>query len=206
MKSYINDQMIKKFQKSLPSIRIKLGLENLSAMPDNFGVGGNTFRAYVGYVLPPSSVYRNWAKKQTNSIQKKLPVNETSSEECFINWHEKLYRFLCRYWLKQQGDSLSLAHGYKLVDLYIKWLSRYEFEDKQFVINLNKYANCAIDSQVLIKINICYSSCLPIHNPSMGHVKNKNTYDYCQQLISNFCDEAMATRLEFDYWAWKKGS
>jgi hypothetical protein len=198
--------MIRQFQKSLPSIRKMQGQEDLSSMTDNFGVGGNTFRAYVGYELPPSSIYRSWAKKQTNRIRKKLPINETSSEESFIIWHEKLYRSLCRYWLKKQGKPLSLAHSYKLVDLYIKWLSRYEFQEKMFVININKYANCAIDSQVLIKIDICYSSCLPIHKPSMGHVKNKNTYDYCQQLISSFCDDAMATKLEFDYWAWKKGS
>lgn len=198
--------MLKQFQKSLPSIRRNLGQENLSSMTDDFGVGGSTFRAYVGYELPPSLIYKGWAKKKTNHIQKTLPINKTSSEECFIAWHEKLYRSLCRYWSKKQGTSLSLAHGYKLVDLYIKWLSRYAFHEKQFVINLNKYANCAIDSQILIKIDICYSSCLPIHKPSMGHVKNKNTYDYCQQLISNFCEDAIATKLEFDYWAWKKGS
>ncbi|MCB1753743.1 MAG: hypothetical protein KDI74_18705, partial [Gammaproteobacteria bacterium] len=93
----------------------------------------------------------------------------------------------------------------KLIDLYIKWLSQFNYPNKIFVTNLNKFSSCALDRQTLNKINLCYSQCLPINNPSMGDIHNKNTYVFCQEIINEFCIQATATKLEFDYWAWKKG-
>jgi hypothetical protein len=39
----------------------------------------------------------------------------------------------------------------------------------------------------------------------MGNIFNQNTYEFCQQIINDFCTQAGGTKLEFDFWAWKKG-
>jgi hypothetical protein len=39
----------------------------------------------------------------------------------------------------------------------------------------------------------------------MGHIANRHTYDSCQEIIDEFSKAYGATRLLFDYYAWKAG-
>lgn len=205
MKQYIDNKQLVLFKKSLTRIRKIIGNKNVSEIDTSYGVAGSTFRAYRGYAESPSGVYREWAKTQTYEIIKSQPTKDISSNAKFKLWHENLCNSLNKHWKKKQCKNLSFAHSYKLIDLYIKWLSQYDYKDKNFVKKLNQYASCALDRQTLEKINLCYGKCLPISQPRMGDIFNQNTYDFCQRIINDFCMKTSATKLEFDFWAWKKG-
>lgn len=205
MKQYIDNQQLNLFKKSLKNTRSILGRKNISEVDKFYGIAGNTFRAYRDYAKSPSVVYRQWAKIQTNKIIKFQPTKQISTSAKFRNWHKNLCDSLNTHWKKKQRKKLSFAHFYKMIDLYIKWLSQFDYPDKNFVKKLNKYASCALDRQTLEKINLCYGKCFPINQPRMGDIFNQNTYNFCQRIINDFCMKASGTKLEFDFWAWKKG-
>lgn len=205
MIKYIDQAQLSEFKKCLTDIRKNFGKKNTKNIDLSYGVEGNTFRAYRGFTKPPSSIFQEWARPYTEKIIKAQPSAAVSTESNFKKWHSDTAISLSSQWNKAQDKGLSFAHTYKLVDLYIKWLSQFEFQDKSFVAHLTKYASCALDSQTLNKINICYSKCLPISNPRMGDIHNASTYELCQEIIGNFCQSAGATKLEFDFWAWRKG-
>ncbi len=206
MKIYIDKSQARIFSKALVGIRKNIGSSSLASISNEkqYGVAGNTFRAFRGYNLAPSVVFRNWAKERTEKIinhDSKTKLNQKS----FITWHNDLVNSLGSYWLESQGDALSFSHNRKLIDLYVKWLSQFQFQHYTFHLDLNRFSYCALDSQTLSKINKCYSECLPINKASMGDIYNKNTYDFMQKIVHDFCLSCSATPLEFDYWAWKKG-
>ena len=205
MNKYLNKQQLILFSKSLKKTRSLLGRSPIAEMTPSYGVAGNTFRAYRGWRHSPSETYRAWAEKYTHRIIKDPPTESISTQKKFQQWHKSLYDSLNRYWKKRQDNALSLAHCYKLIDLYIKWASQFDFDDDKFITMLNKHASCALDRQTIERLNKCYSYCLPISSPRMGDIINQNTYDYCQEIIYAFCKEAGGTKLEFDYWAWERG-
>ncbi|VAW77598.1 hypothetical protein MNBD_GAMMA14-1284 [hydrothermal vent metagenome] len=127
------------------------------------------------------------------------------SREGFLEWHEFLLASLERRWRYYEGGVPDLAHRLKLVDLFIKWLSGYDFGEPRFIEALEHNAHCALDSQTLHKMNICYSNALPIARPSMGNIANMRSYLLCQDLIDRFATRFGGTRLLFDYFAWRKG-
>ncbi len=92
-----------------------------------------------------------------------------------------------------------------MVDLYIKWLCSNNECSEKLANSLIKYAYCALDSQILTKLNEALNHALPIRKPSMGDIANQYTYDYCQSLIKDFSETYNGTRLLFDYYAWERG-
>jgi hypothetical protein len=123
----------------------------------------------------------------------------------FLSWHTSLADSLDLHWTRYQPGSLSFAHRYKLVDLFVKWLSTHDFGAPNLTEALVAHANCALDSQTLGMLNECLSMALPIVNPSMGDIHSRSTYDFCQDLIGEFSAHYGGTRLLFDYFAWRPG-
>lgn len=101
-----------------------------------------------------------------------------ATAEGFHRWHASLAESLQADWTARQGTALSFAHQHKLIDLFIKWLSRYDFDCAQLTDAFMSHANCALDSQTLAKLNDCLSSALPIKRPSMGDIHNEQTYKF----------------------------
>lgn len=206
MKQYINRKLVAEFRKRIRGIIKKhIGQEHIQPNESTFGLAGNTFRAYTGWNNKPSDLYKSWAKNVTVGLMKHEPKKEITTRDDFLKWHKGLYNSLQKHWKKHEGRQLPLSHGYKLVDLYIKWLSAHQFQDDMFLERIIRNANCALDSQILERLNECYSMALPIFKPSMGHIHNQNTYDLCQSLIAEFSESSGGSRLLFDYWAWQKG-
>jgi len=207
MEQYINKKLARGFRNSLPEIgEKKTGQIPINSHDTSYGVAGNTFRAYRGWNNKPGEVYKAWAKNVTATLIKQQTTENISTRERFLKWHKKLYNSLQRHWKKHEGEQLPLSHCYKLVDLYIKWLSSHQFKDKKFLEGIIRNANCALDSQILERLNRCYSMAFPICKPSMGHIHNQNTYDLCQSLIAEFSESCGGSRLLFDYWAWQTGN
>ena len=197
------------FRAAIPGIRRELSKVSFDSRDViSYGIDGSTFRAYRNLPIAPSEAYRFWAKDFCDTLDTKTLTLKVSTPKRFRAWHESLGDSIGEAWKQQQGIELSFAHTYKLVDLFVKYLSRYDFNSPQLTKSVEQNANCALDSKILTKINKCLSFALPLSDkPSMGHIHNRVTYDFCQQLIDGFvahCGEG-GTRLFFDYWAWGEG-
>lgn len=202
---YFSSKHGKAFARALPELRQRIGRTPIAQHNSDFGVGGNTFRAYRDWHLPPSSVYREWADGVLTNLDAQLLAVQTATVDGFRSWHASLADSLQAHWTAQQGDSLSFAHQHKLIDLFIKWLSGHDFSVPRLTDAFMLYGNCALDSQTLGKLNECLSLALPLTKPSMGDIHSRRTYDFCQTLIGCFAHHYGGTRLLFDYFAWRPG-
>jgi hypothetical protein len=202
---YIDPKLAAKFTAALPRLKKKLGAVPYAKRKPSYGVAGETFRAYQGWNNKPSELYRDWAAVICESLTSELLVTHLQSRSAFLKWHESLAASLQKQWFSRERKRLSFAHQYKLVDLFVKWLSRHDFGLKTITSGFAAYANCALDRQTLKKLNACLSHALPMPAPSMGHIICRNTYQFSQEAISEFAAYCGGTPLLFDYFAWKKG-
>ncbi|OGW03367.1 MAG: hypothetical protein A2W77_02800 [Nitrospinae bacterium RIFCSPLOWO2_12_39_16] len=205
MKKYYSNPIGTDFKASLPRLRKKIRAESFDPNDSIYGIAGNTFRAFRGF-KKPSRTYRSWARSITENAIKNQ--DGFDSQDDLDKWHIELYSTLKNHWKKEQDNEPSFAHTYKMVDLYLKWLCSNEKCPEKLANSIIKYGYCALDSQILKKLNEALSYALPIRirNPSMGDITNENTYEYCQSLIKDFAENFNGYRLLFDYYAWVPGS
>jgi len=197
------------FSAALPGLRKLVGIEPFAKHDKKFGAAGNTLRAYRDFSKPPSVVFRKWAAevcghRSTSEFSSELE-RHLASRAAFLRWHVTLGRGLQRVWRREEERSLKFAQQFKLIDLFIKWLSEHDFGSASVKEGFIQNANCALDRQILAKLNECLSRALPMPAPSMGHISNEHTYNFCQDLIAEFARNCGGTPLLFDYWAWKRG-
>jgi hypothetical protein len=205
LRRYFSPDCGNAFANALPELRQRIASIQFCPHGSDFGVSGNTFRAYVRWPEPPSIVYREWAQGICTELNIETLEQKLGTADGFNVWHTALAGSLQEHWVHRQGRELSFAHTYKLIDLFIKWLSMRDFKSLQFSQCLVSYANCALDSQTLSKLNECLSMALPLSKPSMGDIHSMRTYEFCQALIEAFASHYGGTRLLFDYFAWRRG-
>lgn len=203
--SYFDQALQEQFKQQIPTLRGSLGRRPAGDWGRTFGVGGNTYRALGGYIQAPSYVYQDWAKRQLAKINGQFLEQKAGSRADFLAWHSSLIASMDRHWTKAMNDSLSFAHTRKLVDLFVKWVSHYDFGTSRATDLLVLHANCALDRQTLTKLNACLSGALPIHKPSMGDVSCQSAYSFCQDAIHEFASSCGGTRLLFDCFGWTRG-
>ena len=204
-RSFYSVELGAAYAAALPALQEKLSCIDFACRSSDFGIAGNTFRAYRGWGIRPSIVYREWAASVCSSLDPDSLATQICSEHGFQSWHLILSESLQNYWVTRQGKPLSFAHQHKLVDLFVKWLSSHDFETPKFSNALVANANCALDSQTLCKLNECLSYALPMSSPRMGDIRSETTYTFCQNVISDFARTHGGTRLLFDYFAWRSG-
>lgn len=202
---YFNASLQRKFTAAIPRLRKQLAATPFPGHDANFGVGGETFRAFRNLPERPSVVYRSWAAKICDKLTPKSLNGQLQSGESFEAWHCSLVDELSARWKSRQGTQLSVAHKYKLLDLLVKWLSAHDFGHSEITRGFEQYWHCALDRQTLTKLNKCLSFALPIRSPSMGDIHAEQTYLFCQELIREFAASCGGTPLLFDYFAWKRG-
>ncbi len=193
------------FSDALPELRKQIGSKPFKPLLSNYGVAGNTFRAYRGWAVQPSKVYRQWAERVCAKLDIPELEQQLGYEEGFRVWHTALADSLQQHWINTQGDALSFAHQHKLIDLFVKWLSTHDLGSPSLSQSITLRAYCALDSQTLSKLNECLSMALPLSKPSMGDVHSKHTYAFCQTLIDRFAGNFGGSRLLFDFFAWRRG-
>lgn len=209
IRKFINEGQLREFQKAIPEIQKEImGQEKWESNDGSYGARGNTFRAYGVYVEgenTPSAIFRRWARRKTPQVLRTDPQLISSQDE-FDLWHKKLGKSLQSYWQREEsGKELSTAHKYKLVDLYIKWLTKHSLPEPSLNEMLIRFGHCALDLQSIRMINDHLSEILPIPSPSMGNVISENSYNFLQEIIREYCNIAGGTSLIFDYYAYKKG-
>ena len=202
---YFSSEQGAAFARAIPGLRSKIGVIPFKPEGSNYGVGGNTFRAYTGWSKPPSKIYRQWAERICDQLKFGLLEQQLETNDGFIAWHGSLAKSLQNDWQQEQGAALSFAHQHKLIDLFVKWLSTHDLSSLILSESLVLRANCALDSQTLYRLNECLSMALPIAKPSMGDIHSRNTYAFCQTLIEKFAVHFGGSRLLFDYFAWRTG-
>lgn len=202
---YFSAELQRDFSRELPRLRSELAAKPFIVHDETYGVGGETFRAFRGYRKRPSVVFREWSGAQCDNLTAAFLADRLRSRDAFEEWHGSLAVGLAVHWQRRQRRALPVAHKYKLVDLFIKWISRHSFDSKTVSRGLERYAHCALDRQTLEKLNECLSKALPVKSPSMGHIHTEETYRFCQGLIAEFTASCDGTPLLFDYFAWERG-
>ena len=202
---YFAPELQREFTEALPDLRAQLGRLPFARRDRQLGVGGETFRAYRNWTYPPSTTYRTWAAQVCKRLSPQYLQQQLISQTAFDAWHTSLATSVQDQWRITEGKDLSFAHQHKLVDLFIKWLSGYDFGTPIISAGFEAHAKCALDRQTLQKLNECLSTALPMPAPSMGHILTKTTYLFCQELIAEFSMSCGGTPLLFDYFAWKRG-
>lgn len=205
MEKYYQASIGNDFAKQAVALRNNMRSQSQELMNSDFGIAGNTFRALIGYSNPPSLAYRSWAKITTESLINEQGSTPSSSQEEFDIWHNQLFNSLADHWNRIQNKPLSFAHTFKLVDLYCRWLFTYNECPQILAKSILDYGYCALDSQILRRLNDALSGALPIRKPTMGDIQNANTYSFCQDLIKDFSEHYGVNRILFDFYAWKAG-
>ncbi len=207
MTQYFSRKQGESFKNELPKLRGKIGTKPLPSSTQglHYGVAANTFRALTNYKEKPSEIYREWADSTYASLDTSKLLNYLACENNFKVWHQELADALLDYWYFRQERHLLFAHQYKLIDLFIKWLSQYNFQSPDVSDGFINHANCALDSQSLVSLSKCFSYALPISKPTMRDIHCDKTYEFCQNLISIFSRQYSGSRLLFDFYSWKPG-
>lgn len=165
------------------------------------GVGSNTFRAFRG-TDRPSSTYRQWAHRVVHAKRFKNAVLTAGGREGFERLHRWLTRSLDRHWTRRYGKRLSIAHRYKLIDLFVKRLCRLKLPDPKMNAILTTHGHVPIDSNVLRALDGLYSGILLTEGKAMGHIKSEQAYRFYQEIFCSLMAELRVPPLYFDYYAW----
>ena len=136
MKKYYNAKLGKDFSDQVETLKKLARKDSFDEKNSTYGIEGNTFRAFTGYKLPPSQVYREWAGEQTRLIFSNSDISFNRQSE-FDEWHNNKFESLKNHWFERQGKELSFAHTYKAVDLYVKWLCSNSICSEQFSNSLS---------------------------------------------------------------------
>jgi len=169
----------------------------------NWGIEGNTFRAYVNFKERPSLIYREWAKKTVTETNFLKTLNTTQKYNDFRKVHKYLQKSLDQFWTHKQGKSLTLAQRNKIIDLFIKFLSTAEIEGFKSINNAAlQFGHAPLDKFALLAVRDCFYGIVLSVNPSMGDVTETETYEFIQDQIKELMGAARLPNLFFDYYAW----
>jgi hypothetical protein len=166
--------------------------------PNNWGVSGNTFRAFRNYdpVSSPSIRYDSWANTQAQDA-----VIQNFNGQNFQDLHDHLSASLVEHWSTYGEPHLNIAHKFKLVDLFILRMSWFENLAPQVRDYLRVCGNPALDGGTLKNLS-CIVPGLVIGSPTMGAIKSVFAYQALQDVIHQITLQANVSKLNFDIWCW----
>lgn len=177
--------------------------ERLDFEKTNWGIAGNTFRAYVKYKKQPSLIYREWAKETVTEANFLKKLNCINKYDEFLKVHKYLQGSLDRFWKREQGKSLTFSQRNKIIDLFIKFLSKSEIEEFHSLNQiLLEFGHIPLDKFTLLAVKDCFYGIVLAPNPSMGDIRETDTYDFIQNQIRELMIDAKLPNLFFDYYAW----
>jgi hypothetical protein len=196
---------LRKLETRSRQIRSTLGKQTLHiSAKTNFGVGGNTYRA-MGKGAKHS--FDEWARRQTERIvtDPRGFAARIATPAQFRAWHRTTEKGI-RKRFTRSGVRFAYAHPLKLLDLYVKWLTKLDLGSRRLTMRLVRHGNCALDRHTLDAMNKALSNMFPMRAPSMGMVKGRAAYDFCEDLIGRIAAAANSTPVlaDFVWWPDKK--
>ena len=170
------------------------------SMPPHFGITGSTFRAYRNCEESPSKIYRQWVTTKGFEI---VSSHRVTTRQEFASLHKLLVASFERQWGRSGCRPLSLAEKHKVVDLFTKAIafsSNHPCEDHR--VGLYNFANVPLDKFSLAAIGKLFYGIVVSDNPSMGNIRDLDTYDFLQSQIFHLTSDSGLPNLVFDYYAW----
>jgi hypothetical protein len=201
LSKYLNNSEFRKLRAALPEAK-RHYRDRLTDDP-GYGVAGNTFRAFRK-VRKPSLIFRTWAKRVLESKRFRRALLDATTRSRFEKLHTLLAVSLDRHWSKAVKKPLSLAHRYKLVDLFLMSAARRDLGDDRRNRNLIRFAHVPMDSKVLSALDRLFSGILLAQGRTMGHMRTPEAYGFYQTLIIKFMRPLQEAPLYFDYFAWPR--
>ena len=171
-----------------------------AVLPKDYGITGSTFRAYQKCDQSPSSIFRSWAD---TSGFKLVVAASVKSRTDFLQLHQKLASSFDLQWQGSGNRSLSIAEKYKVTDLFVKALAfKSEHPCESSRQALYQYANIPLDKFSLLAVKKFFYGIVISGNPSMGDIRDYETYDFLQTQIYSLTQMAKIPNLVFDHYAW----
>lgn len=200
---------------------------------DTYGVDPTTIRAISLVKQPPTpkgeerdtggplKVFTTWAGKQEKKILEDVARHRSFIANKSMNdLRDELAASLCKWWaekshahaakLTQAGVpnvvplELSVAHRYKMVNLFIRYLRIPATRGKHELLldAVTRYAEIPLDKKSITVLQIAFGGEAPSKGFSMGHIKAEPLYDHYQKLARLFCAKAGGSPMLLDVFAW----
>jgi len=172
-----------------------------------FGVAGSTFRAYKGHKYPPSKTYKEWVNTFFEDNKLKKELSKCSDRNTFLLIHKKItddldFFFKTNNPNSQKNGGLSISKKFKLVDLFIKYLCLSKRNRNEFK-RLYYFCNIPIDKWSLLALKKHVKGIVLSNKPSMGDIKDEESYFIVQELIFGATQTINIPNLYFDIYAWE---
>jgi hypothetical protein len=172
-----------------------------SPLPLNYGIGGNTFRAFRSSGMQPSVFYRSWVTDVALHILGRTSTPSTRDE--FIALHAELSVSLAGLWRQRSVRAIKVSEKYKIVDLFIKALA---FSKGHEFLHLRQpffeFGNVPLDRFSLLLVGKLFCGVILSKNPSMGDITDEETYWSVQEEIFCLTSKAGVPNLAIDHFAW----
>ena len=198
---YRDHRCYARLKRSLRHARKWYGERLATGSDPGYGVGSSTFRAFR-HINKPGLIYRTWAAVIMRRKAFRSRLLRAHNRRAFEHFHEWLSRSLARHWSKRAKRELSLAHKYKLIDLFIKHAARCDLGDERLNRNLLAFGHVPIDSSVFSAVDNLFSGILIAQGRAMGHIRTPEAYRFYQTITAEVVRPLRVSPLYFDYFAW----
>lgn len=170
------------------------------AMPADLGITGSTFRAYQNCGGSPSVAFRGWATAEGYALINQRAIQNRKD---FLELHGKLADSLSAHWIRTGLRGLTVAEKYKIIDLFVKAVAfTNDHPSEKEREALYHYGNIPLDKFSLIAIDSLFYGIVVNPAPSMGHIRDEQTYGFLQDQIHLLTHAANIPNLVFDHYAW----
>jgi hypothetical protein len=179
---------------------------NYDLETSQFGVESSTTRGIpTGSrgATGPQELYRAWARPQLEAMlaDTTLP-DRISTPEAFDAWHAGLAASLTSHWNAASLVPLSIAHRYKLLDLFVRWLRIQAPVAPALAARCEQFGHIPLDRKSLHVLSETFGG-IGLSGPfSMGDVHTEGAYLFYQVLAREVCARAGGSPLLFDVFCW----
>lgn len=171
-----------------------------------FGVDSSTVRALSTGATGdsgPLAIYEDWAAEQLgNLVQDKESWKQLLTFHGFEHWHATLTSSLVAHWQTKSGKELSIAHRYKLVDLFTRWIRVRAPAGSVLREAILRCAHIPLDKKSIATISAMFSDIALSPTFSMGLVRSEKGYRTYQRLARIIAEEVGGSPVLLDVFAW----
>lgn len=217
LRTYLDEEVLREYTAYQPKALEKWATEKETS---TLGLDGSTARAMsTGFrgEHGPIEIYNAWARKQLrHATESPGLVAGLGTREGFEEWHRYLVSTLVTQWrdrvtvnnVKLQSDEgdefipvnpeLSVAHRYKMVDLFVRYLRVKGNEHPELARHCFEFGHIPLDRKSLAVISAAFSGISVGKSFSMGNVATEAMYLTQQRLARAICERAGGTPLLLD--------
>lgn len=180
----------------------KFFLKRESISPNfNFDISSSTYRIFRNTKNKPSIIVKDWIKSLLHNDEFFNDVEKINNRADFYNFHEKYAELLSEFWEEKEGNALSVAYKYKILDLFLKSLINHELHNDKINKKLEQYCNVPLDSITFYTLDKITFGKFKLKNKTTGYITNKQMYDNIQLSVEFICDKAKMPKIYFEYFS-----